>query len=350
MEQETLKKVDYKRVFWALWRHRKKFYITLPITFVLACAIILCVPHSYTSSTKLAPEYDLQGMNSLNSIASSFGIDLGDNPSADAISPTLYPDVIESNEFLCRLAEVEVENLDGTLRCSTYEYFEKEWKQPWWKMIYFRSIRFFQSLFKSKALYSISDGLNPLRLNAVQTGVIELMRENITCKTDKKNYVITISVSAQDPLIATILTDSITTLLQKSIIEYRTNKARMDVAYYTSMCEQKRAQWEKAREAYSTYADAHQGSGLQEFRTRTQQLEDNLNLQLTAYRIAQNQLQAAEAKLQERTPAFSTLQGASLPIKPSKPRRKLFVLGMLVLVTCVLGTWCLRDILLNVYE
>lgn len=350
MQQQTPTKVDYTRVFHALCRHRKKFYYTLPITFVLACAIILCVPRSYTSSTKLAPEYDLQGMSSLNSIASSFGIELGSNPSTDAISPTLYPDVIESNEFLCRLAEVNVESLDGTLRCSAYDYFEKEWKHPWWKMIYYRTINFTRSLLIPEYVTTASAKLQPLRLNRHQSGVIGLMRKNITCQTDKKTDVITISVDAQDPLIATTLTDSVTALLQASIIDYRTNKARKDVAYYTTMCDQKRALLEKAREEYYMYADAHQGSGLQEYRTQTQQLEENLSLQQTAYRMAQTQLQAAEAKLQERTPAFSTFQGASLPIKPSKPRRILFVLGMLALATIILGAWCLKDILLNVYE
>ena len=43
------------------------------------------------------------------------------------------------------------------------------------------------------------------------------------------------------------------------------------------------------------------------------------------------QLQTAEAKVQENTPAFTIIQGASVPIKPAGPKRMFFCLGMLVL-------------------
>ena len=37
--------------------------------------------------------------------------------------------------------------------------------------------------------------------------------------------------------------------------------------------------------------------------------------------------------MQERTPAFTLLKGASVPVKPAGPKRMLFVLGMLIMVT-----------------
>jgi uncharacterized protein involved in exopolysaccharide biosynthesis len=42
------------------------------------------------------------------------------------------------------------------------------------------------------------------------------------------------------------------------------------------------------------------------------------------------------AKLQERTPVFTVVKGASVPIKPAGPKRMLFVAGMLILT--FLGT------------
>jgi uncharacterized protein involved in exopolysaccharide biosynthesis len=43
------------------------------------------------------------------------------------------------------------------------------------------------------------------------------------------------------------------------------------------------------------------------------------------------QLQAAKAKVQERTPAFTIIQGAAVPVKPTGPKRMLFVIGMVFL-------------------
>ena len=43
------------------------------------------------------------------------------------------------------------------------------------------------------------------------------------------------------------------------------------------------------------------------------------------------QYQAAKAKVQERTPAFTIVKGAAVPVKASGPKRMIFVLSMLFL-------------------
>ena len=47
------------------------------------------------------------------------------------------------------------------------------------------------------------------------------------------------------------------------------------------------------------------------------------------------QLQAADAKIQERTPAFSTIQEASVPLKASSTPR-----SFIVLIYAFLGIFC----------
>ena len=51
----------------------------------------------------------------------------------------------------------------------------------------------------------------------------------------------------------------------------------------------------------------------------------------------------ARAKLQEKTPSFTTLIGATVPIKPAGPKRMLFVAFMLVLATLSYAIYILRD-------
>jgi uncharacterized protein involved in exopolysaccharide biosynthesis len=50
-----------------------------------------------------------------------------------------------------------------------------------------------------------------------------------------------------------------------------------------------------------------------------------------AYNAFASQLQAMKAKVQERTPSFTTLKSATVPVKPSGPKRMIFVIGMVVL-------------------
>ena len=80
---------------------RKKFILPLAITFVLSCIYIFSFPRFYNTESKLAPESEsASGGSMLGSIASSFGFDLGEMQSSDAINPLLYPDLMEDNAFV----------------------------------------------------------------------------------------------------------------------------------------------------------------------------------------------------------------------------------------------------------
>ena len=90
-------------------------------------------------------------------------------------------------------------------------------------------------------------------------------------------------------------------------------------------------EYEKARQLYGSYADANTDVVLASMRAKQDDLENDLQLKYNAYNTMVAQYQAAKAKVQERTPAFTIVKGAAVPIKAAKPKRMLFVLGMLVL-------------------
>jgi hypothetical protein len=56
-----------------------------------------------------------------------------------------------------------------------------------------------------------------------------------------------------------------------------------------------------------------------------------MQLKFNTYSVLNTQLQQAINKVQERTPAFTTLKGAEVPVKASSPKRMIFVVGMLFL-------------------
>ena len=59
------------------------------------------------------------------------------------------------------------------------------------------------------------------------------------------------------------------------------------------------------------------------------------------------QYQAAKAKVQERTPAFTVIKGAAMPIKPSGPKRMIFVLGMVVVAFIILCIYSVIDLIIK---
>ena len=328
-EKKELEVIDLRVVFKKIWARRKLFYKVLPITFVLSCAFILCIPRYYTSSLSLAPEIaGSSGLGgTLGSLASSFGVDLGTMETTDAINPLLYPDLMEDNGFVVGLFDIRVKSQDGEIDCTYYDYLAKHQKKAFWSY----GISWVKNLFKSKEKKKNSGHINPYNLTKRQDDICGVIRKNINIDVDKKTAVISISVQAQDALISKIMADSVKERLQTFITNYRTNKARFDEKHYKNLVDEAKADYEKARRLYGSYSDSNMEIVLESYRAKQTDLENDMQLKYNTYTTLMAQYQMAKAKVQERTPAFTLVQGAAVPIKPAGPKRMLFVAGMCVL-------------------
>ena len=311
--------------------HKLLYFITLLVAFVLSVYIILCVPRYYTTDIKLAPEVESSSSSgAIGSLASSLGFDMSQLKSSDAITPLLYPELMEDNKFIVDLFSIQIQTIDGK-RYSYFDYLANRQKEPWWSTIFGK---------KEEPLKV--DIKSPYYLNKMQDKVVAAIRSNISLKVDSKDGVITIATTAQDPLTCKILADSVSNVLKRHITAYRTDKARKDVAYYKQLVGEAKASYERSRQIYASYSDANQDVILQSVQSKIEDLENDMQLKFNTYSNAKNQYDAARAKLQEKTPVFTVLKGASVPIKPAGPKRMIFVLVMELLTGIILTIWVLR--------
>lgn len=312
--------------------------VGLPIALVFFCLLILSVPRYYTTEAKLAPETgNATNTGSIGSLASSLGIDMSQIRSNDAITPLLYPELMEDNRFVTDLFQISVRTRQNQ-QYSYFEYLANHQAKPWWGNLFARE----------KAVQTMGN-LSPYTLTKEQSRVAEEVRQNITLRVDSKNGIITITSTAQDPLVCKTLADSLSTKLKAFITDYRTDKARKDVAYYKKITREALEEYEAARRRYAAYADANQDLVLQTVQSKIADLENDMQLKYNTYSNARNQYDAAKAKLQERTPVFTLLKGASVPTKPAGPKRMLFVLAMELLVCMVLTLWAVRKDIVNIF-
>ena len=158
------------------------------------------------------------------------------------------------------------------------------------------------------------------------------------------------AITAQDPLICKTVADSLTTRLQNFITDYRTSKARVDVEYYKKLTAEAKQEYERARQRYGSYADANMDIVLESYRAKRDDLENEMQLKFNAYSTMNTQLQAAMAKVQERTPAFTVVKGAAVPVKPAGPKRMIFVAGMLFLAFIGTIVYILKEDLLSPFK
>ena len=346
-EKKELEVIDLRVVFKKIYERRRLFIKVLPIVFVLSCAFILCLPRYYQSTLSLAPEIGgTSGLGgTLGSLASSFGLDLGSMETTDAINPMLYPDLMEDNGFVVGLFDIKVKSKDGEIACSYYDYLLKHQKRPFWQYV----IVWVKKLLPKDEEHVINKGdkLNPYVLSKRQDEICKLIRDKVSISIDKKTAVISISVEAQDPLICKTVADSVKERLQTFITNYRTNKARIDEKHYKNLVDEAKADYEKARRLYGSYSDSNMDMVLESYRAKQTDLENDMQLKYNTYTTLMAQYQMAKSNVQERTPAFTLVQGAAVPIKPAGPKRMLFVAGMCVLAIVFLCLYLLRDLLIK---
>ena len=341
MDNEKKTTTQEKPTLSQLWqdikKHKKLYYRVLGITFVLSAIITLSIPNYYRCTVKLAPEIPggNKGNSGLASLASSFGVNLGSaSVGADAIMPNLYPDLMNSVVFRASLFPVKVQQEDGDTAMTYYDYLENYQRLPWWSA----GIKTLGEGISS-AINSLlgleketSNKVNPFRLTKEQMAIVEKMEKKVVCDVDNKTFVITIGVTDQDPLIAATLADTVQTRLQEFITDYRTRKARVDLAYNQKLYMEAQERYEEARLKYATYSDANRRVLFENVRSEQTKLENEMQLQYRTYSQIAAQLQLAEAKVQQETPAFTTLQPATVPIKKTGPKRMITCLALLFLV------------------
>lgn len=342
-----------------LWEKRRYYYISIPISAVVALLISLSIPKTYTVEVKLAPELSASGMSGggLSSLMKNFG--LGRSSSSgdgDAILPNLYPDLMNSQLFLTSLFDLPVVSRNGKINTTYYDYLDKYQKTTWWSKVIGLCMSLIPKFETEDEVAeapktnhtALNDStiskrkFNPQALNKRQSRIAKAIARNIVCDVDKKTYVITICVAAQDPLICATVADSTCQRLQDFITEYRTKKARIEYDHILEQYEVARKEYEQAKEDVAAFNDANWDIVDDEFVIEKQALQNEMQLRFSAFSTMNTQLLAARAKLDEARPCFTVLDGATVPLKPTGPKKKKIIIVFVFLVCLIQTAWLLR--------
>lgn len=339
--EEKIEKPTLGQLWQDIKKHKKLYYKILGITFIVSAIITLSIPNYYKCTVMLAPEIPggNKGTSGLASLASSFGFNLNNVSGADAIMPNLYPNLMNSVTFRASLFPIKVQREDdstGVDVMTYYDYLKDGQKSPWWSA----GLKSLFSLFKNDG--PVNSQVNTFKLTKEQTAIAQVIGNKVICDVDMKTMVITIDVEDQDPLICATIADSVQQHLQEFITNYRTKKARVDLAYSQKLYDEAKARYEKARKTYAAYADANRNALFQTNRSEVAKLENEMNLQYQAYSRIAAQLQLAEAKVQEDTPAFTNLQPATVPVNKSGPKRSFTCLVILFLAFIFTTLWAIH--------
>ena len=355
-QEEDELEIDLMEYARKLWAARKLLFKVAGIAVIVGVVIAFTTPKQYTVSVKLAPESTKSG-GGLSGIASMLGVgSMSMGSDADALSITLYPDIVSSTPFILDLMDTQVKTIDEEQPDTTLVGYLKEYTSKSLigtvMSLPFKAIGGIISLFKDEEEEKGIKEINPFQLTKEQSKTVQGLKKMIVANVDKKTGVTTVSVTMQDPLVAAILTDTVVVKLKEHITKYRVSKAEEDCKYWEQLNDQRRDEYHAKQKLYAEYIDANQNVILKSVRIEQERLQNDMNLAYQVYSNVATQLQMAKAKVQEAKPVFAIVEPASVPILPSGTSRKMILVATVFLFVAAAAAWVLfgQDFLKKVKE
>ncbi|MDR0745117.1 MAG: chain-length determining protein [Mediterranea sp.] len=331
MEEQEIDLIELAQKVWA---ERKLIFKWCGIAAVIGVVVAFSIPREYKTSVTLAPELrSKSNTGNMGTLAAMAGINLANSTGEDALSPDLYPDIINSTPFLTELFDVQVEDIKATYKATLYDYLGEHQRSSWWSMILsapFKALGWVMSLFKDQPEED-DRVLDPFKLTQDEANIAEALSQRISVAVDKKTGIATISVTMQDPLVSATLTDTVMVKLQNYITDYRTNKAKHDLLFTEKLNSEAKADYYAAQKKYADYVDGNQNVILQSRLTEQERLRNEMSLAYNIYNQVAQQLQMAKAKVQEITPVYTVVQPATVPLRPDKPNKVMILIGFVFL-------------------
>lgn len=335
-----------------VWSHRKSFYISMPIAFVVAAIYLLAIPNFYTVTVKLAPELS-SGSSSgggLSSLMRSFGVGGGSMSSGhDAIMPDLYPELMNSKAFQVSLFDIQVRNKKGDINTTYYDYLLNHQKSPWYSKAIsavFKGIGKVISLLRPASDEEEGDAnapANAFQLTKDQDRITKAITKKVVCSVDKKTFLITINVTDQDPVICANMADSVCARLQEFITEYRTKKSRQELADVQAQYDKAYAEYEEARNTVANTTSSNWNLVNESMMLQQQTFQNEMQIKLSTVSAFATQLVAARTKLEASRPVYTVLNGASVPLIKAGPKRASSVIIFCFFIALLQSAWILRD-------
>ena len=280
--QSEEQEIDLIELAQKVWAGRKLVLKVCGVAVLVGLVVAFSIPKEYSTSVTLAPETGSKSSTGgMGALAAMAGINLGSSTGEDALSPELYPDIVSSTPFLLEMFDVKVADQKGKINTTLYEYLDKYQRAPWWGAVAsapFKALGWVVSLFKDAPEEQGDAKIDPFYLTADQAGIADALSHRISVSVDKKTGVTTLTVTMQDPLISAALTDTVMHCLQNYITDYRTNKARHDLAFTEKLFNEAQENYYEAQQKYARFMDGNQNIIMQSFRTEQERLQNEMNL------------------------------------------------------------------------
>jgi uncharacterized protein involved in exopolysaccharide biosynthesis len=322
-----------------LARHKTFIVRTVLVFTLLGVTYALLAPEEFTSEARVVREAQSEGGGSLPGgispgALSGFGISLGG--SASGLTPAAYPDVLQSREV--RLAVVrDTFRFPDAERPMTYvDYVNRPagplstvlnytlWL-PWTlKSMLGRAIS------SSPAPAGTTEAGKPMIPSEEENEALESISNKISASVDEETGLMTISVTAGGPQLASDLAKSFLDRFTTRVREIRTEKVRERLVFVEDRFQEAEKELAAAEDRLAQFLERNQNPTTATLQFRRDRLQRQVSFKEQLYSELQSQLTQTRLDLQRRQPVVTVVEEPVPPMNRSSPRRTQIVLISLI--------------------
>ena len=339
--------IDIIALLKKVWNGKKLIIKTTVVFFIIGCIIALSSTVLYTSQTTFVPQVSddqTTSNNKIGSLASLAGINL--NPteitSDSYLSPLLYTNIIDSEEFSLDLLTEELINLNAE------KFTIKEYLLSKESSFNFNPIGFIKKytigLFLNNEISEVNSDIfkNYNFISDEDYYLLYSFREKFIVELNEKEGFINVLAIDEDAFISSQLVELITKSLQSKIIDIRTNKVKERLEFSKEQYELKQGEFDILQKKLAEFKDSNKSISTARFMAELQKLESEYQLQQSILINLASEYNNNKIKLNKDTPIFSVIDEVSVPNLRSEPKRGQLViifvfLGLVISVGFVLG-------------
>lgn len=305
-----------------LWLGRITIFKAIAVGAVLGVAIALFSPKQYTATSIIVPQLGGDSnskLGGLGGLAALAGINLDMQQQGADLSPIVYPQIVSSIPFQLELMNTPL-NFEGFSQPVTLFNYLVNLQKP----TFFGTIRRYTVGLPGLILNAIkgkkkenagtlNNDLSPLALSDDQVKVQKLLNEAVTLTVNTKEGYLTISVDLNEPLATAQLALKAQNLLQKYIIDFKTQKSEANLDFIEDSYNNARKEFENAQVKLAVATDRSQGfvSGLP--RIETDRLQSQYTITFGVYQELAKQYEQAKIQVKEETPVFTVVEPPVIP-------------------------------------
>lgn len=335
--------IDLVALAQTIWAGRKTILYSVVGCVCIGLAIAFASPVKYTASATLLPSADQKSgsMGSLGALAGLAGVNLGGMMgNSTGIPAELYPQVVQSVPFVLTLMHEPLAWEEFSRPMSLYDKAMRDTIPTVGSVVMKYTLRLpwtmKDAILGKKSASAGTAGapgeLGYYNLTEEEIAVAKAIRELVAVETDKKNGLVMVTATLGEPLQTAQLTSKAIALLQKSVIDYKTQKSADNLKFLEERFAEGKLAYESTQKELFHYRDANRNMVSERMDTEYQRLSDAYDMAATVYKGLAQQVEQARIAVKEDTPVFSILEPVVVPTEKSAPKK-----GLILAVSIFLG-------------